>query len=226
MTQDLVASFITEKNKVEGHTPLRLYAIEYGDSTASWLYWAAWNNDIDYYQPGTATVQTYTAVPLELETIERGDISETPQLSLSISNVDRTISAYLELYDSLRGRKVKIIRTFEALLSDSNANVTETYYVDGGATTANKAQLRLVPRTVFYQIRTPGRVYRRNQCPWEFKDLNCAGTSNLATPAVNATIASSLITTCLKTLASCDSYDNTSRYGGFPGMPLKRAYIT
>jgi lambda family phage minor tail protein L len=223
MAQDLVASFVTEKNKLEGHIPLRLYAIEYGDSVASWLYWAAWNDNIEYFQPGTATAQTYTAAPIELETIERGDISETPGLTLSVSNVDRTVVSYLELYNALRGRKVKIIRTFDSLLSDSNANITETYYVDGGSTAAQKAQLRLVPRTVFYQIRVPGRTYRKNQCPWEFKDLNCAGTTTLATPAVNASIASSLITSCLKTLASCDYYNNTSRYGGFPGIPSRRA---
>lgn len=226
MAQTLVASYITEKNKVEGHVPLRLFAIEYGDSAASWLYWAAWNKNVEYFQPGTATAQTYTAVPIEVGQLERGDVSETPSLSLSISNVDRTVIAYLELYDALRSRPVKVVRTFESLLSDENANTVETYYVDGGSATANSVELRLVPKTVFYQIKIPNRAYRRNQCQWEFKSLQCAGAATLNATYVNATMYNGAITTCLKTLASCDSYDNTIRYGGFPGIPRRRVVLT
>ena len=226
MAETLVASFITEKNKLEGQTPLRLYAIQYGDATASWVYFAAWNQSVDYFQPGTATAQTYTPAPIELSAMERGDVSEAPSLRLSVSNVDRTMSAYLELYDALRGREVKIIRTFEPLLSDENANVTETYYVDGGSTTAQSAELRLVPKTVFTQIKIPGRTFRRNQCQWEFKSLECAGAATLTAPYVNASLANAGITTCLKTLASCDAYVNASRYGGFPGIPRRRVWIS
>jgi len=226
MAQSLVASYITEKNKIEGQTPLRLFAMEYGDSAASWLYLAAWNKSIDYFQPGTATAQTYTPAPIELGAIERGSVNEAPSLSLRISNVDRTIVAYLELYNALRGREVKIIRTFDSLLSDENANVTETYYVDGGSTTAQSAELRLVPKTVFTNIRIPNRVFRRNQCQWEFKSLQCAGAATLTAPYVNASLASPLLTTCLKTLASCDAYVNASRYGGFPGIPRRRVWIS
>jgi lambda family phage minor tail protein L len=223
MAQTLTATYITEKNKMEG---ARLFAIEYGDAAASWLYFAAWNKNVDYFQPGTATAQTYTPAPIEVSQMERGGIDETPGLNLSISNVDRTVIAYLELYDALRGRAVKIIRTFDSMLSDSNANVTETYYVDGGSTTAQKAQLRLVPRTVFYQIKTPSRAFRRNQCQWEFKSLYCAGAATLTAPYVNASLANASFTTCLKTLASCDAYVNASRYGGFPGIPKQRIYIS
>ena len=211
MAQDLVASFITEKNRLEGHVPLRLFAIEYADYAASWIYLAAWNQNIDYFQPGTATAQTYTAAPIEISEMERSNVNETPSLSLTVSGVDRTIVAYLELYDALRGRGVKIVRTFESLLDDSDASVVETYYVDGAAIAAQTAELRLVPRTVFYQIKSPSRSYRRNQCQWEFKTSECGYSGGE--------------TTCLKTLASCDGYDNTIRYGGFPGIPKQRVVI-
>jgi phage-related protein len=200
--------------------------MEYGDSVASWIYLAAWNKNIDYFQPGTATAQTYTAAPIEVSQIERGSISETPGLTLTVSNVDSDMIAYLELYDGLRGRAVKVVRTFDSLLTDSNANVVETYYVDGAGAGAQTIELRLVPKTVFYQIKTPARTFRRNQCQWDFKALYCAGAATLATPFVNSSIASSLFTTCLKTLASCDDYNNTTRYGGFPGIPKQRVILT
>jgi lambda family phage minor tail protein L len=221
MAQDLVASFITEKNRIEGHVPLRLFAIEYADSAASWIYLAAWNQNIDYFQPGTATAQTYTAAPIEISEMERSNVNETPSLSLTVSGVDRTMVAYLELYDALRGRAVKIVRTFDSLLADNTANVVETYYVDGGSTAAQTAELRLVPRTVFYQIKSPSRAYRRNQCQWEFKASECGGIS----PNASVTPLSGF-TTCSKTLASCDDYNNTLRYGGFPAIPKQRVIIT
>ena len=225
MAQELVASYITEKNKLEGHVPLRLYAIEFGDAAASWLYFAAWNKNVDYFQPGTATAQTYTPAPIEVSPMERGGVNEIPGLTLSISNVDRVVIAYLELYDALRGREVKIIRTFESLLADKDANIVETYYVDGAGTTANSAELRLVPRTVFYQIKTPARTYRRSQCQWDFKELQCAGAATLTVTYVNASMANAALTTCLKTVASCDYYNNASRYGGFPGIPRQRVIV-
>ncbi len=226
MAQTLVASVITEKNKVEDHIPLRLYSIEYADSVASKVYFAAWDKNIDYFQPGTATVQTYTAAPIEVSEMERGNIDETPGLTLTVSNVDRSIIAYLELYDALRGRAVKIIRTFDSLLADSNANVVETYYIDGAGAAAQTVQLRLVPRTVFYQIKTPARTFRRNQCSWEFKELYCAGAATLNATYVNSSMANAAFTTCLKTLASCDDYNNTARYGGFPGIPKQAVIVT
>ena len=221
MVQDLVASFVTEKNKLEGGIPLRLFAIEYADSVASWIYLAAWNQNIDYFQPGTATAQTYTAAPIEISEMERSNVNETPSLSLTISGVDGTIVAYFELYDALRGRAVKIVRTFDSLLTDSNANVVVTYYVDGGSTVTQTVEMRLVPRTVFYQIKSPSRSFRRNQCQWEFKASECGGVS----PNASVTPLSGF-TSCLKTLASCDWYNNTLRYGGFPGIPKQRVIIS
>lgn len=218
----LNASFIEEKNKMEGANPIRLIAIEYGDSAASWVYWALWNDNVDYFQPGTATPQTYTAAPAEVGALQSGPIDQAPSQTLKVSNVNRVMIAYLENNDGLRGRQVKIVRTFDNLLSNASANVVETYYVDGSAAKTGAANLQLVGRTTFYKITIPGREYRRDQCQWAFKGLDCAGTTTLSTPAVNATLASPSITTCQKTLASCDAYDNTYRYGGFPGIPKAR----
>jgi phage-related protein len=130
------------------------------------------------------------------------------------------------LYDGLRGRAVKVVTTFESLLTDSNANVVETYYVDGAGAAAQAVEFRLVPRTVFYQIKAPARTFRRNQCQWSFKSLYCAGAATLSEPFVNSSIANAAFTTCLKTLASCDDYNNTLRYGGFPGIPKQRVILT
>ena len=184
------------------------------------MYWAAWDDDVDYFQPNTATSQTYTAAPLDVDNITYTTVDSAPTLELSAANVDRTVTAYLEQNDALRGRPVTIVKVFKTLLGNSSANITETYYVDGANTTLNSAAITLVPRTTIYNITTPRRVYNRNQCPWQFKSLECTGTSG--TPA-NATLASPSRTGCMKTLATCASdVANASRYGGFPGIPKQR----
>jgi len=225
MARTLNASFVEKKNALEGTAPIKLLAIEYADSAASVVYWAAWDKNVDYFLPGTATAQTYTAAPVNISDISYSSVESAPSMSVTISNVDRTVTAFLEQNDGLRGRGITIVKVFKELLGNSNANVTEKFYVDGAQTTRDSATFSLVPKTTIYNITIPYRVYRRDQCQWSFKGINCLGTTTIATPAINATLASSLITTCLKTLASCDSYNNTSRYGGFPGIPRKRVIL-
>ena len=67
----------------------------------------------------------------------------------------------------------------------------------------------------------PGNCTGLKQSQWEWQSEECTGTSGTPT---NSSLASSLLTTCSKTLASCDDYNNTTRYGGFPGVPTKRVF--
>jgi lambda family phage minor tail protein L len=226
MTVSLNASLKVEKNKIEGSVPIRLLCIEYGDVAASKLYWAAWNQNVDYFQPNTATAQTYTAAPVKIGALKYNKVSEQPTMDVTVSNVDRTMIAYLEQNDGLRGRPFTIIRTYTNLLSNASACLTETYYVDGAQSSLKSAKFQLVTKTTLYGIKCPKRLLMRDQCGWKLKGLECAGSSNLSTPTVNSSLASSGLTTCMKTLASCASvFNNTSRYGGWPGIPKSRVIM-
>jgi lambda family phage minor tail protein L len=225
MPRILNASYTIEKNQLEGMAPIRLFEVEYADSAASKVHWAAWNKNIDFFLPGTATPQTYTAAPVEISDMTYSKIDRNPTMNIKISNVDRSIIAYLEQNDALRGRAITVLDVFQDLLHDSDAFIQEKYYVDGATTSRNSAQLELVPKSTIYNITIPKRVYRRNQCQWSFKSEQCSGSALGGTPT-NATLRSdSGINTCLKTLASCDDYGNAERYGGFPGIPKERIYI-
>lgn len=219
MTVSLNASYTEEKNKLEGTAPIRLFEITYGDLAASKLHFAAWNEDIDYFLPNTATAQTYTKAPIKLEDLEYNYVEEVPGVDLTISNVDRTITSYLELYDGLRGREITTIRVFKSLLTNPNACVVEKYFVDAAEVGTHHARIKLAPKIAVYKLSVPKRIYRRNQCQWQFKTEECTGTSGTPT---NSTLASPSITTCMKTLGSCASYNNILNYGGFPGIPRRR----
>jgi lambda family phage minor tail protein L len=219
MSKTLNASYRDEKNKMEGTAPIRLFEIEYGDSEASKIYWAAWNENVSYFLPGTATPQTYVAAPVEISSMKYARVDRTPTMSVTVSNVDRSMIAYLEQNDALRGRAVTLLRVFESLLDNSNAYVSETYYVDGGMSSRDSAKITLVPKSTIYNIKIPKRLYRRDQCQWSFLSLQCAGTATVNATTTNATMANPSNTTCLKTLASCLTNNNVYRYGGYPGIP-------
>jgi len=222
MSLTLNASYLIEKNKMEGSAPVRLLHVQFGSSAASNLYWAAYGEDVEYFQPNTATAQTYTAAPIKIGRLRYSNVDQQPSVDLEVSNIDRTMVAYLEANEGLRGQKFTIVRTYTNLLSNASANVTETYYVDGSQSGLNNARFSLVPKITLYRVSVPKRYFMRDQCQWKFLGTECAGAATVATPFVNATLASSLITTCMKTLASCDAYNNTSRYGGWPGIPKAR----
>jgi lambda family phage minor tail protein L len=226
MTVSLNASLLVEKNKLEGSTPIRLLCITYGDTAASKLYWAAWNQNVDYFQPNTATAQTYTAAPIKIGSLKYNKVSEQPTMDVTISNIDRTMVAYLEQNDGLRGRDFTVIRTYDTVLSNASACLTETYYVDGAQSSLKSVRFTLVTKTQLYGIKCPKRLFMRDQCQWKFKGTECAGTATVATPTVNASLASPSLTTCMKTLGSCASvYNNTARYGGWPGIPKGRVIM-
>lgn len=218
------ASLKVEKNRLEGSTPVRLLCMEYGDLVASRVYLAAWNEDIEYFQPGTATAQTYTAAPIKMGSMKYSQVSQQPTLDVTISNIDRTMVAYLEQNDGLRGRAFTVVRTYTNLLSNASACIHETYYVDGAKSTLKSAIFTLVPKTTLFGIKVPKRTMLRDQCAWTFKGEECTGSPTGGTPSIG-TLASPSVTTCMKTLASCDVYNNTSRYGGWPGIPKTRVIM-
>jgi len=224
MTLSLNASLIVEKNKLEGSEPVRLLCIEYGDTAASKLYWAAYNKNLEYFQPNTATAQTYTAAPIEMGNMKYSKVSQQPTLDVTISNIDRTMVAYLEQNDGLRGRPFTVIRTYIDVLANASACLVETYYVDGAQSTLNSAKFSLVPKTTLYGIKVPKRTFLRDQCQWTWQSEECTGSAAGGVPT-NSTLASASITSCMKTLASCDVYNNTSRYGGWPGIPKSRVIM-
>ena len=219
MARDLSASFLQYKSKTEGITLIRLYEIEYGDTAASKVYFAEWNENVDFFQPNTATAQTYTAMDMKLSDTAYTGVEQSPSLTLEIQNIDRSMVAYMENNDGLRGRPVRIVRTFGEVLGNASACTVEKYWVDGGGSSLNAVQLTLTPKTSIYNIQLPRRNYRRDQCQWYFKQEECTGTSGTPT---NSSLASSLITTCLKTLGSCEYYNNSTRFGGWPGIPRRR----
>lgn len=222
MPINLNASLLVEKNRFQGSNPVRLIVIEYGDVAASKLYWAAYNEDVEYFMPNSATPQTYTAAPIKMGQLKYSQVSQQPTMDVTVSNIDRTMVAYLEQNDGLRGRPFTVIRTYLDVLSNASANLAETYYVDGAQSTLKSAKFTLVPKTTLFGIKVPKRTFLRDQCQWLFKGLECTGTSG--TPS-NSTLASPSVTSCLKTLASCDVYNNTSRYGGWPGIPRTRVIM-
>jgi lambda family phage minor tail protein L len=195
----LNADFITEKNLQENE-PIFLYSIINFDGASNDLNYTSWDENVTYDSV------LYTAYAITHETIGQNESGEIQTISLSIGNVNRTIQAYLELYE-LRGIEIKIKRIFLDKVADTLAFYEDSYYVE--SYTANEMQVEFILTTKFTLNNSviPKRPMSRNFCSWRFKGTECAYAG------VDAT--------CNKTLKDCISKSNNLRFGGFPSIPTR-----
>lgn len=209
--RDSVATFLTAKNEMTNASPITLYSIHVKDAAAT-LYYCEYadGQPITYFIPGTETQQVYTPAPITHDRVESNLEGRVDSVTLTLSNVDRFIGDYLHAYDALRGCTVNILKVFKGSLSDPNSNLRDVYYIDGAELNESTAQFSLTSKFNVQSVTLPMRDYRRDQCQWEFKSDEC-GYSDDGT-----------YSTCSKTLASCEQYNNVSRFGAFPGIPSRR----
>jgi len=89
-------SLILEKNKLSSTTPwLILLEVTIPSTPAVTLYLVRNTEDITYNS------QTYTAFPFDLDVSKQVSKGDIPTIELKVSNVTRTLQAYLEDYNGL-----------------------------------------------------------------------------------------------------------------------------
>jgi lambda family phage minor tail protein L len=198
-----------EKNRREGSHPIYLYAVEVATGTT--LYYTSNNANVNFYIPGTSTAQTYTAVPITHDQIESNTKGEVGSVQLTIQNVNRYVIALLLNSDALRGCKVTILLVFSDSLTDSDNYLLDEYYIDSSTVTESAAVFNLKSKFVINQVVLPSRRYKRDQCSWSFKGIEC-GYSGVAS-------------SCKKTFSYCVMLGNQSRYGAHPTIPTRNIYF-
>jgi len=203
MPRDVNNNFKQEKNK-EVNAPIYLFEIQYSDT--GWLYYTDWTEDI------TFDGQTYLAFPLRLNSISESGDSSINKVTVTVSNVNRRISAYLESYNGLVGRDVIIKMVWLDKLSDSNCYIEDKFTIDEVTVTEEVVNFVLAPKLDVFQIELPRRKYFRSYCMWRFKSDECGYSGNE--------------TECNKTFQRCKELGNEERFGGFPSIPKRRIRIT
>ncbi|MEH1786908.1 MAG: hypothetical protein V7L23_15350 [Nostoc sp.] len=166
----------------------------------------------------------YTGLPLTIEYV--GKSGEGTELSskLSISDINGQIGQLLDNYaDDIIGAIVSVKRTLSMFL-DSGSNPDATQYTMFSLRINQWVgeygvgfEFTLIPSVSLERKKLPGRTFLR-RCGWEFRDVQCAASTALnfdvngnPTTVANAVCAG-------KDLTTCEKYQNTARYGGFPGV--------
>lgn len=153
----------------------------------------------------------YIAFPFEFEDRKFSSQSELSQWTVKVSNANRVIEQYVQEYDlylkqnGIQGNK--IVCEIYAVNSNDLANTEPILYHNAylaqPQTNAQWATFILEPDDPNQKI-FPPRFISKNHCGWIFKSTQCgyAGVGAF----------------CDKTLTTCRSYSNSSRFGGFPGV--------
>lgn len=206
MAYTTTASIIYEKNRREGSYPIYLYAIEIEPGAI--LYYTSNNADVSFYIPGTSTAQTYTAAPITHDQVETNTKGEIGGVQLTVQNVNRYIISLLLTNDALRGCKVSILLVFSDSLTDPDNYLIDEYYIDSSTVTENAAVFNLKSKFVVNQVVLPSRKYKRDQCSWSFKGIECAFKDGykLENNAVSVRTATSLSVTISKDAIATSLY--------------------
>ena len=157
--------------------------------------------------------QTWTAFPFELDEVGDTDKGEVPQVVIRVSNVSRAMESYIAAYDAWcknNGYAPIVV----------NIYVVNTAAVQGNPSIAPEVEhiFELIkpssgPQWVTFTLgasnpfnrRFPWPRMHRNICRYrQFKGTRCGYVGAEET--------------CDRTLTRCRELENSSRFGGFPGM--------
>lgn len=170
---------------------------------------------------------TYYQYPMQLQTMETTTENQDISVQLLMANVDKNIEYLIHEYDGLRGRRVTILTVFAnhtakiyTPLPDGTydiqpnpeynpqAFVRDILQIDSFASSAKAMSFTLTP-ALRLDVKLPRRRYVGGTCYFRYKDPETCGYSG-GMPA------------CNHTLADCIRHGNTYRFGGFPGVTMKK----
>lgn len=196
--RSLVASLIAEKNALASPSAwLPLITVEVTASEILRLV----PNPTDIVFDGL----TYVAFGCEIGELTQDAKGGLHELSISVSNVTREISAYIETHE-LRGRRVRIQYVNSANLGDPDAVVLdETYEIMSLHVKGSQFVTFTLGHDRISSHPFPAGRFLRDNCRWIYKSSECGYAGGLAT--------------CAKTLEGsngCRAHANQSRFGGFP----------
>lgn len=153
---------------------------------------------------------TWLAFPFEFQEIQITSKGDVPQWQINVSNINGIIGVYAAQYDTYiktNGIDGNVI-TCECFIVNTNdlTNLTPAYS-ESFQLSSIKADNKSVTFTLggsnpFTSI-FPKRRGLKNFCTFKFKSAECGYAGSQST--------------CDKTLSTCRSYGNDTRFGGFPG---------
>lgn len=152
--------------------------------------------------------KTWIAFPFDLDDVKESR-NEFPEISLRVINVTRYLQVYLEQYKGLVGSDVVIRVVHAGHLDMPQAELEENFTIISSSSNSMWVTFKLGGNFPI-NSRFPQERYLKNFCPLVFKGVSCGYNGASAT--------------CDKTLSSCKAKGNSTRFGGFPSIPIGGLY--
>jgi len=163
----------------------------------------------------------YSPFPITHDTMKEGADGDLPSLSLTVSNVSREIIGTLESYNGLIGQRVKIMLVLMPENQDMapqdplKAILEWDFKITSMAATAEGASAQLGDISL-YEVNVPASRMSKRYCRFQYRDSGCGYMGERPS--------------CDKSLDgpdgckahSFDSPAHPDRFGGFPGIPIKK----
>ncbi|MBS0150463.1 MAG: hypothetical protein JSR31_05935 [Nitrospira sp.] len=148
---------------------------------------------------------TYGSIGLEIDEATQDAKGGLHDLSVSVSNVTREVSAYLEVHD-LRGKRVTIQYVQSANLADDDAVfVEERYEIMSVHVKGSTFVMFRLGHDRISQHQFPAGRFLRDSCRWIYKSTECGYTG--AIPSC---------TKVLEGFQGCRDHHNVARFGAYP----------
>ena len=181
---------------------------------------------------------SYIRLPVQAEGFEYNNRGTLPRPTLSVSNLDGTMTTLLLLVNGttpgndLGGAQVKRIRTLKKYLdgetaADPHAKFPdEIWFIDRKANeTRDAVTFELASKFDLAGIKLPKRQLIANICQWEYRSSECSYTGTDYFDANDNSVVSESNDKCGKRLGSCKKrFGDTAElpFGSFPGAGLTR----
>ena len=198
------AFMVAEKNKVaSGNVTLMLLEIHIPGETETVVRIAQNNEDV------TWAGETWQALPVQISEIPQSSKGDVPRVDIQVSNVNREMRYYIELYDIYTKTygyspiTVKIMVINSGNLAATEPEVEFDFELVQPKSGTQWATFTLGAPSPFNQ-RYPLLRVMKNHCQvMKFKDAECGYNG--------------AETTCDRTLTTCRTYSNSGRFKAFPG---------
>jgi len=184
-----------EKNKVDSNNSLLFFLdIEFETIT----YRLVRNNENIFWNKNE-----YVAFPFNLGEINENANGELPTFDIVVQDTTRTVQGYVEQANGGKSARVILRALYSHYLTTTTPELEEVFAVlsvkcDAKGVTFNCGSDFPLSK------RFPARRYLKDFCPYRYKDIECACISDL--------------TECNKTLIDCRERNNSTRFGGCPGI--------
>lgn len=191
---DLSQAAILEKQKLQSDGAW-IILLEIAIPTVETIYICRNTEDI------TWDGRNWIAFPFELDDLKEDSKGGVPELTLRVSNVTRALQNYLEQIGGGVGSKVTFRVVHSEHLDILTPEIIEEFSIQHVTADKDWVVFTLGAGDPLMK-RFPPRRFLRNFCPFKYKGIECGATS--------------LLTTCNRTLTDCRTRNNSIRFGGFP----------